>query len=178
MSNHQSNNYPYSIVPQFRSPKPEGTIPMLSCPDDFSKQFIIIDQNHLVVVKGWDWKAKFDISEFFIPNESYQIYEFILKYDSDYSKYVTIQYPNSETTQFICIFPMYHNTMDFDNQHEWKLYWQYYNDPSFIDSTNLNSWKGLGRILMLSGTDDKPINKILLQNRTGEDITLKILIGN
>lgn len=179
---HQSNNYPYNIIPQFRSPAPSGTISTLECPEDFSKQFIIIDANNLVVVKGWDWKAKFDISQFFIPNELYQVLEFDLKYDSDYKKYTTINYPTPDNTiEFICIFPMYIESMSLDDQNDWKLNWKFSDDPTFIDpimAEDDNNWNKLGRIFMLSTTKDKPLKPIQLQNRTGEDIKIKILIGN
>lgn len=191
---HASENYPYNIVPQVRSPKPTGSNPSLRCPPDDSQQFIIMDGHNLSVIKGWEWKTNMDLKEFFIPVDNYMTYEFTLKYDGDYTKYITLNYGNMGDpilgVNFVCLFPMYHKT-DLEDQTKWKIHWCYLDDPAWTvtgayndgydsagSSEDETTWRQLGRIMMLNGTVDKPIRPLFLQNRTGYDLPIKLLIGN
>lgn len=191
---HASDVYPYNIVPQVHSPKPSGPMPKLKCPPDNAQQFIIFDSRTLAVIRGWEWKANFDLREMFIPCDSYQAYEFTLKYTGDFTSYITLNYGNMgdpiNGVQFICIFPQYQD-MELDDQNKWKIHWRYLDDPLWTaagyagDGYNTPSspedettWRQLGRILMMNGTADVPIKPIHLQNRMGEDIQIKMLIGN
>ena len=186
--------YPYNVVPQVHSPKPSGPLPNLKCPPDDEQQFIILDQHNLAVIRGWEWKSSMELKEFFVPVDNYQLYEFTLKFDSDYTKYITLNYGNMgdpiDGVLFVCLYPMYNKT-DLDDQNDWKIHWRFLDDPDWTatgayndgydtvgSSEDESTWRQLGRILMLSGTADKPIKPIHLQNRTGEDVGIKLLIGN
>ena len=51
----------------------------------------------------------------------------------------------------------------------------YYTPSSAEDES---TWRQLGRLMVLSGTNESLIKPIHLQNRTGEDVPIKILIGS
>jgi hypothetical protein len=121
------------------------------------------------------------------------LYEFTLKYDGDYTKYITLNYGNLGDpvlgVQFVCLFPMYHLS-EIENQVDWKIHWRYLDDPDWssvgiygdgvetLDSSEDElTWRQLGRIMMLSGTADCPIKPIHLQNRTGCDVQIKLLLA-
>jgi hypothetical protein len=188
-----SENYPYNVVPQVKRPTPVGNLPDLACPPDFSSQFIIIDNNKLSVIKGYDTKTTLDLSEFFVPiNESYQIYEFVLKYDGDFTKYVTLNYANissSTDIKFIMLLPQYLST-EIKDQNNWYLHYRFLDDPAWTNtginndgiitansSEDETTWRHLGKILMIDSSKYRMIKPILLQNRLGEDITIKIMIA-
>jgi len=185
--------YPENIIPQVRSPRPSSPLPNLKCPPDDSQQFILLDIHNLAVIRGWEWKSNIELKDFFVPISDYLLYEFNLKFDSDYTKYVTLNYGNMgdpiEGVLFVCIFPLYHTT-ELNNQSDWKIHWRYLDDPDWTETgiygdgyntpnspEDEDTWRQLGKLMILNGTKEKPVKPIHLQNRTGKDIPIKILIG-
>lgn len=178
-TSNNSDYYPYNVVPQVRSPKPDGPMPNLKCPPDDKQQFILFDGPSLAVIKGWEWKANVPLSNFFVPVNSYNSQEFLLEFDEDFTKYAVI---NNVESLFLMIMPVYIES-EIEDQNDWKLYWRFADDPEWINETGDDSpededtWRELGRILVLSGTSNKKLQPILLQNRTGYEIPIKVLIG-
>jgi len=176
-----SDVYPYNVVPQVKSPKPTGTMPVLKCPPDYSLQAIIMNCNNMSVIKGYEWKASFDLRELFIPVKNYLMYEFTLKADSDYTHYVTINYANIEETlgagiNFVMLFPQYQNMDGLDDQDKWFI--NYQNTSTIADPSIDSNWGHLGRILVLCGSDQKKVKPVYLQNKMGVDVQIKVLLGN
>jgi len=187
-----SDQYPFSVVPQVHSPEPSSTNAGLSCPPDDSQKFIIFGNcNKLAVVQGWETKSSTELKEFFVPIESYMEYEFVLKYDADFLNYTILNYGNIgdsiEGVPFLMIFPMYHLT-DIEDQGDWELLYRFSDDPTWdpIDGSGVypdnsagdaTTWRRIGRMFLQDGTDEYPVKPIYLQNRTGKDIPLKILIA-
>jgi len=170
--NHYSETYPYSVQPQFRSAEPIGPEVQLRCPPDPALQSIIFDGANLVVIKGWQWKTKFELNEFFAPISSFFESEIDLKNTSfaDPDDYVTLEYSflNSDNNKasFIALLPKY-NVLDEQDQRNWKIKYRFFGDTE---------WKNLGRILMLS-TPDNEIEKLELKNEIGETIPVRIIVG-
>ena len=198
-SSEQAKYYPYNVVPQVRSPRPSGKLPKFKCPPDNSQEFILIDNKNLSVVQGWETKTSLDLKDFFIPIESYQQYEFTLKTTSDFTKYTILNYGNIgdilDGTPFVMILPMYHVT-ELDDQNKWSLLYRFVDDPEWpnpgyslphdsysgyqtgYSAADPYVWRVLGRIFMVHAHPDFPIRPIYLQNRTGVDIPVKIMIAN
>lgn len=190
---HASENYPYSITPQVRNPAPVGSLAALKCPPNQDVRFIILDGNNLSVVQGWEWKATFPLKEWFIPIDNFQIYEFTLEATGNYTEYSILNYGNIgsviDGTIFVCLFPKYHET-ELNDQNDWRIHYRYSDDPTWTatgvygddvdtpySTEDENTWRQMGRIMMLSGTDEYLIPPIYLQNRTGIDIPMSVMIG-
>ena len=189
--------YPYSVVPQARSPHVSTPSGCITCPPDVSIQTILFDQTSLAVIKGWETKSTTDLREFFQPIEGYLEYQFTLKQMTS-DEHVTINYGMfaDEGITFLMVLPLWHlSNVDFSDI---KLNWRYKgylvyeddNSDGFPDAlvqdpygtgvenqAIYHQWDELGRILMLSGTTTKPIRPIELQNLSGDDVILKILIA-
>lgn len=174
------NQYPYTIIPQFRNPAPPGTQVVLKCPPDYSLQSIILDGANLAVVRGYEWKSKFELGEFYTLCDSYMETELIVPnlldqnvYDYemahiDGEDFVRVSFPMMKNIKFVCIFPLYHNLNEVA-QPDWHLNWRY---------TGESEWRHLGKIFMMDATLEKPIPEIQLQNLMGEDIYVKIMVAN
>lgn len=186
-NNYYSENYPYNVVPQVKRPAPSEQLPNLACPPDYSRQFIVIDDNKLSVIQGYNSKAFFDLKDFFISIENnYQLYEFKLKFDGDFTKFVTLNYNNigeNEKIKFILIFPQYQYT-EIEDQNLWYIHYKFLDEIEIINTDNIDEfpqnelmWKHLGRILMIDSSKERMLSPIYLQNRLGDDIILKILIA-
>lgn len=164
-------NYPDNISPQFRKSGPAATaMPCLSCPPNEEMQAIIFDGTQLVIVQGWQWKSNIDMKEFFQPVSTYAEYEITI--DQNATKIISYG-PLGDingAVNYICIFPQYHKT-SIDSQTEWKMKWRYQGESD-------SAWKGLGRILMLSGTEDFKILPVEIFNSAPDTVELKILIGS
>ena len=160
--------YPDNVVPQPMEQIHSLPFPCLTCPPDHQLQAIMFNCSELSVVRGWDTKTSIQLKEFFQPVDSFAEYELALPQ----SEITTISYgPISGSTAnvlFVAIFPEYHHTT-LQDQTQWKLEWRFQGSTAF---------QGLGRILMLSGTDDNLIAPIEIQNLTSSDIPIKLLIGN
>ncbi len=168
---HYSENYPYSVSPQFRSNPPIGPEIQLRCPPDPALQSVIFDGSNLVVIKGWQWKTKFELDQFFAPISSFFESEIDLKSTTiDPDDFITLEYSflnsNNNKASFLAILPVY-NVLDEQNQTHWKIKYR------FLGETE---WKNLGRILMLS-TPENEIEKIQLKNEIGETIPVRIIVG-
>lgn len=190
----QSENYPYNVVPQVRTPAPVGPTPTLKCPPSTSAQFIILDGNNLSVVQGWEWKATFSLKEWFVPVDNYQIYEFTLRATTDTTQYSILNYGNIgdplEGTLFVALFPKYHIT-ELNDQDDWKIHYRFSDDLAWTadgvygdeittpySAEDETTWRQMGRILMMSGTPESLVKPIYLQNRTGIDIPVHVMIGS
>jgi len=167
-----SKIYPYNVIPQYRTAQPSSPAPCLKCPPDESLQSIIFDCGTLSVIKGFQWKSNIELKDIFVPCEQYLEYEFIIK-TNDPASFITLNYGNlsnplkNNGTEFVAIIPVYHTTA-LETQDLWWLNFR------FVGET---TWRKLGRFFMWSATIDTPVPPIELQNISGEDITLKILIG-
>lgn len=168
-----SRIFPYNVIPQYRSPESPSPGPCLKCPPDENLQSIIFDGSNLSVIKGFQWKSNIELKDIFIPVEQYLEYELILKSESN-SDFITLNYGNlsnplkNNGVEFVAIIPLYHLT-DLETQNLWWLNFRFQGE---------NFWKKLGRFFMWSATTEIPILPIELQNISGEDITLKILISS
>jgi len=170
-----TKQYPDNVVPQVRSPKPSEPMPCLTCPPDTELQAIIFDQTNLSVIKGWEFRSNIDLKEFFQPCDNYAEYQVMLPMGNT----MTLNYgPIASSTgnatgnptgsvNFVMMFPQYHKT-NIDLQSNWKMQWR------FVGST---AWNGLGRILILSGTEDYSIAPIEVYNSSPADIEIKILVA-
>jgi len=168
---HYSENFPYNVLPQVRSPEPVGPAIHLKCPADPKIQSIIFDGPNLVVIKGWQWKTKFELNSFFAPVDSFFETEITLKNTvSDDDIFSTFDFSFLNNTDnlanFIAIFPEYH-ILDENDQSLWKLKFRL---------TGETEWKNLGKIFIWSTTENS-IAGFDLKNEIGEDINIKILIG-
>lgn len=169
MSNYSNPRYPYNINPQYKDFNPGGPSPCLSCPPDESLQAIVFDCNKLSVVKGWETKTTTSLEEFFVPCTNYLEYELTIKPSTENSS-ITLHYGNiadeSGGVQFLMILPLYYqNSFEPD---QCKINYKYTTD---------SSWTEFGKIMMLSGTKNKSIRPIELQNISDENIVCRILIA-
>lgn len=172
---HYSENYPYNVKPQFRSPEVEGKLPCLTCPPDYSKQALIFNDNELMVIKGWSKKATIPLKNFFIPVENFSIVEILVKPSNlnDLTTFNTIDFRTlvpENKVNFLCILPLYENLEEID-QENWKLLYKFDTQPNVEDS-----WRSIGRILFLS-TFINEIEPVNIKNLTSENLYLKILYG-
>ena len=181
---HTSRNYPYNVIPQSRSPEPEGSYPDLKCPPDDSLQSIIFDGPNLVVIKGYQWKSKFELKDFFVPCNGFfemeilipylkdDVYHYHEAYHGSEDEYITLNYgllqDNLGNVPFVALFPQYHNLTEND-QDLWKLNFRFQGETE---------WRQLGRIFMWSATKSSGVPPIEMQNNIAEDVYLKILIAN
>lgn len=191
--------YPYNVTPQQRSPHPTQPTPCLRCPPDDAIQAIMFDNTTLAVIKGWETKSTTDLREFFHPIESYLEYQVTLKPMTS-NEAVTLSYgmladPVTGDVPFLAILPMW----QYANCTPDKAYinWRFKgyailrdaNENGIPDelepyglidnsyTTLEHIWDELGRIMIISAGAVKGVRPIELQNLTGQDVMLKILIG-
>lgn len=161
-----TKSYPDRIMPQVRSPQPSEPMHCLTCPPNTELQAVIFNDTNLSVIKGWEWRSNIDLNDFFQPCENYAEYQLMIPALGT----KTLSYgPIALTTggvNFLMIFPQYHQT-NIEIQSDWKMRWRFVGDTT---------WNGLGRILMLSGTEDYEIRPIEIENTAPADVELKILI--
>lgn len=162
--------YPYNTKPTYRIDGAHIKPGLKNLPDS-SKQFIIFDRDNLVVIKGWEWKSRIELNNFFVPVENFQESEILLKsFQELQNEFITVNFNNlsfdDNKASFLCIIPNY---LDLDDQEQknWKLSYKI-NDEA--------EWKTMSRILMLS-TGDNLIEKIDLKNEMGESVLIKLLAG-
>lgn len=159
--------YPDNVIPQFRSPRPGEPLPCLSCPPDEELQSIIIENSNISVIKGWEWRSNINLKDFFQPCDDYAEYQIMLPAtETKVLNYGPIA-NSSGNVNFLMIFPQYHKA-NIDLQSNWKMKWR------TVGST---AWNGLGRILMLSGTEDFELQPIEIVNTSPEDLEIKILLA-
>lgn len=179
-----SIQYPDNIVPQYRSPQPVGEYDIdLKCKPDNSLQSLIIQDSNLVVIKGWDTKATFELESFFMPCNGFSEIEILLpnlnddttQYHEAYhgdDDFITLNYGLLQNIEgkvpFVAIFPLYHHTKEND-QTQWKINMRFQGETE---------WKELGRLFIWSSTKDNGILPIELQNNMSKDVYLKVLIAN
>ena len=185
MSTYNTENFPSHISPKLRIANPsDDCIPTIQCPPDPSRQFIILNDSEFQVIKGYETKSVLDMSDFFVPCNSYQQIEILIPDLSDnYSyegeiyhdselEYSTIDYGfmknQSGRVSFIAIFPMYHQT-EIDDQNLWILKFRFQGEED---------WRDLGRCFIWSSTSDNGILPIEIKNTMGIEIFCKILIVN
>jgi hypothetical protein len=87
------------------------------------------------------------------------------------------------------LLPQYLST-EIKDQNNWYLHYRFLDDPAWTNtginndgiitansSEDETTWRHLGKILMIDSSKYRMIKPILLQNRLGEDITIKIMIA-
>lgn len=167
----QYSQYPNNVVPQFRSPKPNSSIPDLKNPPDDTLVSIIVNGNKVEVIKGYHNLAEIELQDFWQPVDEYIYYEMMLKANTnDLDAYETISYANlvdntDTKISFICLVPQFQSSdLPIGQQ---TIGFRFTGD---------SSWNSLGRIYMWSSNDiTTGIKTIQLQNNTGKDIYVKVL---
>jgi len=170
-----TKQYPNNVIPQLRSPKPSEPLPCLTCPPNDELQAIIIESSNLSVIRGWEWRSNIDMKEFFHPCDNYAEYQVVLPAGNTMSlSYGPIGTSTGNSTgnptgsvNFVMLFPQYHQT-NIDLQSDWKMKWK---------ASGSTAWQGLGRILMLSGTEDFSIPPLDIENTSPADVEIKILVA-
>lgn len=165
--------YPYGIVPEY----PDGSLtgysgtqtgPCLKCPPATNIRAILFDCKKLAVIKGAKTEASMDLSQFFIPITNYVEFEYMIPANTDsiVLDYGMIASGSNDTVKFVALYPYYMNTGLA--QVDWYIYWKFTDDASF---------KTLGRIMMLSGTDEDLVDSITLGNPHDVAIPLRIMLA-
>ena len=173
---HVSENFPYNVVPQFRTPMRELVDgPKLAPLPDYSIQAIIIKNSELTLTKGWQEKSILSLKNFFVPVENFAEFEILIPPSdvankSDYSVIDFRNFNKLNKVSYICILPCYENLSDTD-QDFWKIILK--KEDGTPDS---EGWSSVGRIFMLS-TFGAEILPFRIKNLTPEELFVKILIG-
>lgn len=173
---HVSENFPYNVSPQFRTPIRDLVDgPKLTPLPDYSLQAIIIKNSEIVVSKGWQEKSTISLKNFFVPIENYAEFELLIPPSnvdnkSDYSVIDFRNFNKDNKVSFICLLPCYENLNDVD-QNMWKIILK-----SEDGSSDDSGWNSIGRIFILS-TFGSNISPYRIKNLTTEDLFVKILIG-
>jgi len=187
--NYQDNIYPQFI--RFVEQPSLGDVNVIS-KTIATQKFIVINDSKLKIIEAWEEKSETELNKFFIPIDKYLEYEFTLKTNiDDVSQYTILNYGNIgddiEGVRFVMIYPLYHKT-EIKDQNLWNLQYRYSDDPTWENTGyagyypdnspgDINTWRTLGRILMIDSSIDKPIKPIYLQNRLESDVILRILIA-
>lgn len=163
--NRISNQYPYNVVPVYTDPSsPTGSCSVLKCPPDNNLKHIIFNDNNLSIIQGWETKLNFSLAEFFKTIDIHMEMEFIVEnHEDDLYSTVSTAIANRYAT-FACVFPQYIKTSL--EQANWTLEYRHTGD---------DTWKPIGRILMLDSLEANPIVNIEFRNHTGVEIPVKIL---
>lgn len=180
-----NKQYPDNIVPQYRSPQPVGEFNLdLKCRPDSSLQSLIIQNSNLVVIKGWNTKAVFELNSFFVPCNNFSELEILLPNVTDLNStyneayhntgedFITLEYGLLQNIEgkisFVAIFPMYHQLKEND-QLKWKINMRFQGETE---------WRDLGRLFIWSSTKENGIPPIEIKNEMLEDVYLNVLIAN
>lgn len=166
MSN-TSSEFPYNVIPQYKSPAPPpNQVPCLKCPPDNSVRAIIMECSKVSVIKGLTNEADINLKEWFVPIENYLEFEYTIPANTSS---VALDYGMagiSGKVKFLMIYPNYLTTSL--EQSNWFIRWQFVGE---------NSFRSLGRILILNGATNDLVAPINLSNPQTVDVPLKVLLA-
>ena len=185
MSTLNQEHTPSYIPTGLRVPKVnDSCVPIIKCPPDQSRQFIVLNGSELTIIKGYETKEKVDLRDFFVDCNSYSSLEVLIPavlnqyeyegemYHNTDAEYSTIDYGlmknESGKVSFIMIYPQYFQS-SIDDQSLWVMKFRFQGETD---------WRDLGRIFMWSSSEEGSVPPIEIINPTGVDIYTKIIFGN